>query len=239
MAKKANKGFSHETIKKTIAAIKAGVNYFMEKLDCGEKVKVTISKGNKKIGNTWNLSTAPVITCGNCSECMFFCYAIRDIFKFGYDFLKNCVLRSRAKNTAILLHDRNDFFGQIDEFCSGNRKVKVFRWHVSGEIVDKDYFDRMVTIARNHSDWIFWSYTKMHDIVNEWISENGALPKNFNVMFSRWLGTEINNPYNMPEFCTVENVPENATNVCGGDCQYCLENKTGCPYGKSMLCKLH
>ena len=234
------KGFSNETIHKTVKALKNAIAYFMQQMESGVKLLVTISKGNKKIGRVWNLSTAPAITCGNCSACIRFCYAIRDIFKFGYDFLKNCILRSRAKNTAILLFDRSEFFRQIDTFCSSNRKVKIFRWHVSGEILDDDYFYRMCDIAIKHPDWIFWSYTKMFSCVNHYFEKHsGRLPKNLHVMFSRWMQEEIDNPFGMPEFHTVEEVPAGAENVCCGNCQFCLDNKTGCPYGVGMYCKLH
>lgn len=238
MAKKVN-GFSNETIRKTIDTVKKAMSYYMLLLQHGEKQKISVSSGNKKIGRVWNISTAPIITCGNCKECMHYCYAIRDIYQRGYDWTKNSVAKSRAKNTAILFYDRDEFFSQIKDFCSDRRKVKIMRLHVAGEIIDRDYFNRVVELAESRPNWIFWTYTKMHDIVNQYIAEKGAIPKNLSVMYSHWMDTPINNPYNQPEFKTVETIPDGAENVCCGNCQYCLENKTGCPYGVSMLCKLH
>jgi len=232
-------GFSNETIRKTIETVKSAMRFYDGLLKAGQKLKISVSSGNTKIGKVWNVSTAPVITCGNCKECIHFCYAIRDIYHWGYEWEENSVAKARALNTAILFNDREDFFNQLETFCSNRRKIKVMRLHVAGEMVDYDYFCRVVKLAENRPNWLFWTYTKMHDFVNRYIAENGSLPNNLHVMFSHWMDCDIENPYNQPEFRTVENVPENATNVCGGDCQYCLENKTGCPYGKSMLCKLH
>lgn len=238
MAKKVT-GFSNETIRKTIETVKNAMLFYSEQLKSGKALKISVSKKNTKIGKVHNISTAPIITCGNCAECMHYCYAVRDIYHWGYDWETNSVAKARALNTAILFHNRDEFFRQIAEYCNDRKKHRIMRLHVSGEMIDYDYFCRVVELAKNRPNWIFWTYTKMHEFVNRYIAENGNLPENLSVMFSRWLDCEIENPHNQPEFHTVEEIPDGAKNVCCGDCQYCIANKIGCPYGQSMLCKLH
>ena len=89
-------GFSNETIRKTIETVKAAMRFYDGLLKAGKKLKISVSSGNTKIGKVWNVSTAPVITCGNCKECMHFCYAIRDIYHWGYEW-KKIALRKRAR----------------------------------------------------------------------------------------------------------------------------------------------
>ena len=218
------------------------INKYMEKINAAisdklfeEFIKVSISKGNIKIGRVMNVSTAAIVTCGNCSECKHYCYDIKAAMRF-----KN-VLNSRARNTALLIKDRDSFFAQIDEACSRRKTNKYFRWHVSGEIQDIDYFERMVLIARNHPDFIFWTYTKRYDIVNYFIACGGIIPDNFKIMFSEWRGMPMDNPYMMPEFRVLmdgEKAPEDAF-ICPGNCDVCKAMNRGCIAGETVYNHIH
>lgn len=243
MARKyVRKGFSNLTLRKTVRALKAGIAFFTALLKSGEKVPVSISAGNEKIGHVWNVSNAPIITCKNCKACIRFCYAIRDIFRHGYNYLKNAVLIARCKNTALFLYDRDEYFRQIDSFLSSlpETEIHLFRWHVAGEIVDYDHFSRMVEIARKHPDFYFWSYTKMHTIVNMYIAKNGMLPDNFTMMFSQWDDEIIYNPYNLPVFHSMPAEKVSGKNwICPGNCDICKPEKRGCIGGENTDCAIH
>lgn len=223
--------YKTETIKNYLESMRAMITEHME----SENIRLSISKGNRKIGRVMNVSTAAIVTCGNCTECQGYCYD-----------LKACLMRfnvrnARAKNTALLYRDRDEFFRQVSEACDRRRTNKYFRWHVSGEILDLDYFGRMVQIAVDHPDFVFWTYTKRYDIVNRFVADGGFIPGNFTVMFSEWRGMPIDNPYGFPEFRVLfegEEAPADAF-VCPGNCDICKAAGRGCVAGETAYNGIH
>lgn len=220
------------------------VNY-QDMLENGETYKVVISKGNRKIGKVMNVSLMPIIACGKrCGLCMGICYDIKACVQYS-----NTVLPARVKNTVMAMRNRDEYFKQIDAAISRRRKNKMFRWHVAGDILDYDYFVRMCDIAAAHPDFTFWTYTKMYEVVNEYIYKNGSLPENLSVMFSEWKiqntdGTytvvDFPNPYNMPVFAVRfkgEDAP--AMHRCPGNCDICKATGRGCPFGESSYADEH
>ena len=234
-------GYKNETISKLIATIAVIVNLFLSQLQAGISLCISISNGNKKLGAVKSVSLPPVVTCANCKHCKRYCYAISSALRF-----KNVSL-AWGKNLAILKYDRDLFFAQVLAKLSDRCKHKYFRWHVSGEIVDYDYFCRMVEIAKVKKDWTFWTYTKMYGIVNKYIRENGALPVNLHVMFSIWFDEKtgryipINNPYNLPVFTCRPSPLDVAPCAwhCPGNCQVCINSGHGCAHGESSFIDLH
>lgn len=235
-AKKTVKGFKPETIKKIVLSLVSMINYYIDQLKKGNMFSLVISQGNRKIGRCMNVSLAPIVTCGNCKECKYFCYDVKACCQYEN------VRKARAKNTALFNFSREIFFGQLWEKMSKKKTNKYLRFHVSGEIRDKEHFDYMVKTAKMFPDFRIWTYTKMYHVVNEWIKENGkaALPGNFTVMFSEWKGLPIINPYNLPVFrCVYENETRPKMFHCPGNCDFCKEHKTGCVYGQSAFVDLH
>lgn len=231
------KGYSVETIKKVIKQLKTLIAVYMAM--AVSDIKLSISCGNRKIGRVYNVSTAPIVTCGNCKECKHWCYDIKACLQYGN------VRKARARNTALLLKDRNEFFSRIEKFLASKKrcKNKYFRWHVSGEIIDIDYLDHMIRIARLFPDWTFWTYTKMYSVVNAWIAQNGKenLPDNLKIMFSEWNGLRMNNPYNMPVFRVrmKKTDPAPAPFKCPGNCDVCKQACRGCIAGETVYADLH
>lgn len=217
--------------------MKKAVAVFLAMLKAGISLFVTISEGNSKIGKVMNISIPAILSCGTCSKCKKFCYDIKAVL-----FHTNTVLPARAKNYAILLFDRDLYFNQIKSKLAKRKKNKFFRWHVGGEIVDFDYFCRMVEIAKEFPDFRFWTYTKMHSIINAYCDKYGrdAIPGNFNIMFSVWDGMSCINPYKFKIFaCKLKEGNKDLTEKdfskmfkCPGNCDICKEGKTGCIYGK-------
>lgn len=234
-AKKRN-GYSIESIRKVVELLKTCLAYYMT-IPAGE-IKMCISKGNQKIGRALNVSLPPILSCGNCKECKHFCYDIRACLQYA-----NTVIDARIRNFAVLLQDRDLYFATIDTACTKRRRNKMFRWHVSGDIIDIDYFSRMVEIARKHPDFVFWTYTKMYHIVNEYCDKYGRenIPGNFSVMFSEWRGMPINNPYGFGEFRALyenESIPEN-TYYCPGNCDICKKSGRGCIVNENTCIYIH
>lgn len=227
--------YRKETLNRIIAMLAALIEGFRNK--AYRELRLHISKGNSKIGRTHNFSLAPVLTCANCACCMWFCYDVKACWQYLN------VRIARAENTAMMYLNRAATFAQIDKYISKCRAHKYFRWHVSGDILDVDYFDRMVQIARNHPDWIFWTYTKNYYAVNQWLTVNGKenLPANLSVMFSIWEGMECPNPFRMPTFRCVMPGTEHDPDAwkCPGNCEACLKAGRGCPVGETSEVDLH
>lgn len=232
--------FKPETLEKYSNAAKKALQDSKTKILMSD-AKITISRGNDKIGKVLNVSLLPILTCANCKECKKLCYDIKACLQYP----KN-VLQARANNTAMAIYDSEKYFAQIRKALKYRRKNKFFRWHVGGDIPNFDYFCNMVEIAREFPDFIFWTYTKNYKIVNLYCDKYGKenIPKNFSVMFSEWRGIPMINPYKFPEFRVVfktdENKPDPKKNFyCKGNCAVCLKKKTGCPYRKDVFCNEH
>lgn len=228
--------YSKDTIRNCVRQLKAATEHYIQIGSAGHCVKMAISKGNRKIGRVMNVSLPPILTCSNCKECMHLCYDIKACAQYP-----DTVIDARARNLAILRLDRDDYFARIDAAMNRRKKNKFFRWHVAGDIVDIDYFDRMVENARKHQDFIIWTYTKNYAIVNEWIAKNGQLPENFHVMFSEWRGLKMDNPYNMPEFRVVfkTDAIKPTGHYCPGNCDVCKATGRGCIAGETTYCNEH
>ena len=234
--------YSIDTIRKVKANLDKAIKDYSEK--DYRTYRICISNGNRKIGRVMNVSLAPIVTCHNCKECMFYCYDIKACVQYS-----NTVIDARARNTALLFTARDEYFRRIDEKMSRRRTNKYFRWHVSGDIVDFDYFTRMVEIAVNHPDFIIWTYTKHYAIVNAYCDKYGrdAIPSNFSIMFSEWDGVPVINPYSFPVFsCKMKDGNKNHTPdyfdslyKCPGNCDVCKLNGRGCVNSESTYCDEH
>lgn len=224
--------YSNETMKKAVANLQKSIDDYRENV---KTIHVHISTGNRKIGNTLNVSIAPVITCPNCSGCCRYCYDIKAVMQYPE------VLRARSENTAILFSDPDRYFPEIETAIQRRKKNKYFRWHVSGDIPNKAYFLEMVRIANKYPEFRFWTYTKNYKAVNEAIEEGTAIPENLSVMFSRWEGMAMDNPHGMPEFRVVLKGQEKPEGVkwCCGNCNVCINACSHCVKGETVYCMEH
>lgn len=226
--------FTMDSIKKVVRQMKEAEARYQD-IDV-EDIPMCISCGNKKIGRVMNVSLPPILSCGNCKECKHLCYDIKACLQYP-----QTVIDARIRNWTILLKDRDEYFRRIEEKISRRRKNKFFRWHVAGDIIDLDYFVRMCEIASRHPDFVFWTYTKMYDIVNTYIENGGVIPSNFSVMFSEWRGMPMNNPHGMPEFRVVfkDDAVKPSGFYCGGNCDFCKAHHCGCVAGQTVYCNEH
>ena len=238
--------YKSETLVKVCKALNVSIEGY--KAMNPDSVKVCISKGNVKIGRVMNFSLAPVLTCGKaCAVCAGYCYDIKACVQYP-----NTVVDARARNTALVLGgsaSRDSLFSRLDVAMTRRRSHKYFRFHVAGDFVDMDYLKRCVDLVRKHPDFIVWTYTKQYDLVNAFCEKYGRdyIPSNFSIMFSRWDGLPMNNPYNFPEFvCRLKDGNVDTSDdwfarhfKCGGNCGYCLEHGVGCPYAMTAWVDEH
>ena len=234
--------YKMESIKKVLKlARETEYKLNQEKID---EIKMCISNGNKKIGRVMNVSLMPVMTCANCSECMFLCYDIKACLQYP-----GTVIDARMRNTVIWKKDPEKYFGEIRKKLSRRRKNFFFRWHVAGDIPNSDYFAEMVKIANEFSHFIFWTYTKNYKVVNNYVKENGrdSIPENLHIMFSEWDGMPLDNPYNFPVFaCKLKAGNKNhsadyfnSLHKCPGNCDICKKTGRGCIAGETTYCDEH
>lgn len=208
-------------------------------VNAGEDLRVRISGKNNKMGEIPSVSLMPYFTCpGRCfGTCAGKCYAAK------LANLRPAVLNSYAINTALAALRPDLFWQQVNATLAVSR---FFRFHVSGDIMNRDYFARMIDAARNNQHCEILAFTKRYEVVNAWIDENGPLPENLHILFSGWQGLDPINPHNLP----ITNIfggkqkiePAADWKICGGNCQNCACRGLGCwqaKNGETIAFKLH
>lgn len=161
------------------------------------------------------------VTCAICAKS---CYDLRN------DFIYKEVINTRAINSAIYHEDPKRYFKEIDDYLN-YRYPRAFRFHIGGDIQDKWYLDKMCEIARKHKDAKFLAFTKMFDVCNEYIDDGNVIPENMHILFSGWLGLNMDNRHGFPEahpiFESGTSAPE-GTRLCTGNCTECLKEDRLC-----------
>ena len=108
------------------------------------------------------------------------------------------VLASYTRNLRLYNTDPQDFWEQV-AFKVKHNPLPLFRFFDAGDVPDYDFFCGMVELARQFPDIKFMSFTKKYSIVNKWLTENGDLPDNLNIIFSAWhIGWKVENPFGLP-----------------------------------------
>lgn len=187
---------------KTVKLMQQTISQFVNALQNNGRVKmqhavnasdgyhVPFPKGNSKLGTMFStVSLCPVIDCGNCSKCSGQCYDLR------HDVTNKPCMELRCLTTAILEVDPERYWSEVEAQA---RLSMFFRFHIGGDIKDKDYMKHLRIVAERCPMCNFLLFTKMYDLVNDDITECGPLPDNIFLFFSMWPGVEMNNPYNLP-----------------------------------------
>lgn len=154
--------------------------------------EISMSNNNSKTGKACLNLAFPVVTCRPDAPCKAECYAGKGCQQIA------TVQGAYYRNLRLYYDNPDNFFEQI--YCkikfSGLPKV---RWFDSGDIADAEFFERMIELYKKTPDVKHMAFTKKYEIVNEYIDKHGALPDNFNVMFSAWHKLwAVPNPHNLP-----------------------------------------
>jgi hypothetical protein len=139
------------------------------------------------------------------------------------------VKESHIHNLACFVSDSNQYFNDIIDFLNGLVSYRYFRWHSSGDIVNKEYFEGIIKVAKKCKSVRFLCFTKKFEIVNDYLNEGGKIPNNLKVVFSAWdKNFKVPNPHNLPVTYVDFNdsslnpeIPELAI-PCTGACPECL-----------------
>lgn len=185
---------------------------------------VHISRGITKLGqNIPSVSLPPGITCREGAACSKLCYARKGRFAFRHN--KELLQR----NLDVW---RNDPEGYERDITIAAFTSRFFRYHSAGDIPDSSYIEMMVRVANACPCTSFLCFTKKYELVDKYITENGQLPENLNIVYSAWGDIVPENPYNMPvayiRFKKSDTyIPENAVQ-CSGYCGECVQTGKSC-----------
>lgn len=186
-------------------------------------MKVSISKGNSKMGAIPSVSLPPIITCPKGAPCAKKCYASKMCRIYP------SVRQAYQNNLDILNEDWDEYWRQVR--CAVSM-TKFFRFHVSGDIPNACYFKEMVITARQNPTTQVLAFTKKYDIVNNYIDTMGELPKNLHIIFSLWSSDwniKVHNPHDLPMSAVIfKHTTTEYTKICGGNCTECAMRGVGC-----------
>lgn len=182
---------------------------------------VSISKGNSKMGAIPSVSLPACITCNPNAPCFKLCYAakIERIYKSAKE--------SYQRNLDILKADPGAYWIQVKAAAMVNR---FFRYHVSGDIPNKEYFNNMIKLAEELPATQFLAFTKQYNIVNQFINDGGKIPHNLKIIFSNWGAWKCENPHSLPVCEVIFNgdIVPGSWKICGGNCTECACRGIGC-----------
>ena len=185
--------------------------------------KISISPGNAKMGAIPSVSLPACITCNPSAPCFAKCYAAK--MERIYTNTRNAY----ARNLDILQADAGAYWLQVE---AAAMTARFFRFHVSGDIPNIEYFIQMVKTARSLPDTKFLAFTKQYEIVNLYMNTFGAdaIPQNLKIIFSNWGAWKCENPHNMPtcEIILKGSEPARKWKICGGNCTVCACAGIGC-----------
>lgn len=126
----------------------------------------TFSLGNKKLCKNDRIqyilfNLLQIVTCPNATEgCLKFCYANKSNNNVN---AKNSTSRnSRIKNTVLSMYENfSEIVTEIINLVYNSTGKKVFfRWHESGDIYSKTYFEKIKEVMETNTQVDFMFYTK-------------------------------------------------------------------------------
>lgn len=200
---------------------------------------VSISSGNFKMGRIASVSLPPIITCSKdaCKFCGKDCYA-KKIARLR----PKTVGAAYQRNLDILLEEPEQFWREVNAAVATSR---FFRFGVSGDIYNAEYFENMVKVAKNNKHCEILCFTKQFAIVNEYLKEH-RIPKNLHIIFSAWRGMKMDNPNNLPEAHVMYKdgftTAKDGAKYCSGSCIECATNGQNCfslKHGEQILLRQH
>ena len=211
---------------------------------------VSINNGNGKTGRACLTISMPVeLTCDHNAPCYKnkVCYCLK-----GNQCFAN-VVGAYYRNYRLWTENHQRFKDMVIYFLK-YAGLKLVRWHDAGDIIDDDYFQMIIDIAKELPNIQFLCYTKKYNIVNNYLDKtSGQYPDNLCLRFSyadkNW---EVDNRWNLPtayidfdDKSLNPEIPKNAW-VCDGTadqddwkhtcsvCKMCFNKKV-----KSVVFKQH
>lgn len=186
-------------------------------------MNVSISRGNEKMGAIQSVSLPSGVTCIVCG-CNQKCYAKR------MEKRRRTVREAYQNNLKVLNEAPEVYWREVEAAVMLSR---YFRFHVSGDIPDSEYFTHMVELASRNKHCQILCFTKKYAIVNAFLSSSGGkLPGNLHIIFSGWAGLLMVNPFSLPEahvrYRDGSTTAAPFAKECTGNCTDCAVTDAGC-----------
>ncbi len=194
---------------------------------------IKISAGNSKLGkNTTNISFPPVSTCRKDAPCHNKCYALKSFRMYPN------VRNAWGQNLEIYQEDPLGFFKQLSEHIN-KKKPELFRFMVSGDMPDKNFFMLMCQLCEKTPHTNYLCFTKRYDYVTP-----EMIPGNLKVILSTWPGMELPKvgPLEDLSYAWIsddERCPTKHIFKCGGSCELCHHECWGCSDDIDIIFDLH
>jgi len=102
------------------------------------------------------VSLPPLVSCVDNPPCAELCYAR----KFHAGFARHTAGVKWDQNYDFYLEHPNGYFMDIHEQLYRKKNISLFRWHVGGDIPDKNYFMGMENLAELLLRISFLAYTR-------------------------------------------------------------------------------
>lgn len=188
-------------------------------------MNIKISKGNSKLGAIPSVSLPAGITCRSDCKCSKKCYAKK------LERIRKSVRQAYQHNYRILKCMPDTYWREVEASIMMSR---FFRFHVSGDIPDKNYLIRMIEIAERNKHCEILCFTKKFSIVNEVVAgrKNNDLPPNLHLIMSGWKDLKMENPFHLPEahvrYRDGSTTARDDALDCGGNCTECALTEGGC-----------
>lgn len=183
---------------------------------------IKISPGNQKMGAIASISLPAIKTCRDC-KCNQKCYAAK------LERLRPTVRNAYAHNLNVLCNDPETYWREVEASIMMNR---YFRFHVSGDIPNPEYFTKMIEVANRNPHCEILCFTKRYEIVNDFLSDGGTIPDNLHIILSGWDGLPMANPFHLPEAHVIykdgTTTARPDAKQCGGNCTECAMTDGGC-----------
>jgi hypothetical protein len=182
--------------------------------------------GNTKLGEIWNTSFPPVVSCPVDAPCYDGCYAQKAYRQYPG------TRDAWTRNYRLYRANPNEYFRQINAFLS-DVEPRYFRWQVAGDVVDVGHMSGILDAVYNHLKTTFCLFTKRYDILLDLLDtstvagEKLVLPKNLIILASGWPGhpmpDAIRDNYRVAwmQDSTETRIPKNAI-WCEKSCIDCL-----------------
>lgn len=219
---------------------------------------VKISKGNSKLGQIPSVSLPSIKTCRQCA-CQEKCYAQK------LERLRPAVRNAYQHNLEVFQKDPETYWREVEASIMMSR---FFCFHVSGDIPSKEYFAKMVEVAKRNPHCEILCFTKKYEIVNDyvtdayfdsiagttihpqlfnvWMIAEQFIPKNLHIIFSGWAGLPMLNHYQFPEahvrYRDGSTTAREDAMICNGNCSECALTDGGCwslKRGEQVVFKEH
>jgi len=139
---------------------------------------ISIAENGGKVATAnMSLTPGPKGSCPSDVPCGNICYAMKQ-----YEQYPACK-EAWDKNFEIVKNHLDWLERDIEEFFKRHKRIKLFRWHVAGDIVNAKHLEIINNIATNHKDVTFWLYTKNIDALKEFGTNHAP---NLTILISAW-----------------------------------------------------